>query len=115
MEYSEAVKLAEECANTGTPMPSYRSHKTVWALKIKEVLPAPKPTIEELDRILNGDGGTNDVGAFIVPEGHFAPFAVSREYIDKHKPEAGGYYVTYKDGYQSFSPAIAFEEGYTRE
>jgi hypothetical protein len=32
----------------------------------------------------------------------------------KHSPEAGGYYVQYKDGYTSFSPAEAFEEGYTR-
>ena len=32
----------------------------------------------------------------------------------KHDPQAGGYYVVYADGYQSFSPAQAFEEGYTR-
>jgi len=32
----------------------------------------------------------------------------------KHKPEVGGYYVVYADGYKSFSPAQAFEEGYTR-
>ena len=29
-------------------------------------------------------------------------------------PEVGGYYVVHKDGYKSFSPANAFEEGYTR-
>ena len=27
--------------------------------------------------------------------------------------EAGGYYVRYPDGYESWSPAEAFEEGYT--
>jgi hypothetical protein len=32
--------------------------------------------------------------------------------LDKHKPEVGGYYVVYKEGYKSFSPAGAFEEGY---
>lgn len=32
----------------------------------------------------------------------------------KHKPVAGGYFVVYEDGYESFSPAKAFEEGYTR-
>jgi hypothetical protein len=32
----------------------------------------------------------------------------------KHKPEVGGYYVVYKDGYRSFSPAEAFETGYEK-
>ena len=32
----------------------------------------------------------------------------------KHQPTVGGYYVVYKDGYKSFSPADAFESGYTR-
>lgn len=27
--------------------------------------------------------------------------------------EVGGYFVKYADGYESFSPAKAFEEGYT--
>ena len=34
-------------------------------------------------------------------------------YMHKHKPEVGGYYVVYEDGYKSFSPAGAFESGYT--
>jgi hypothetical protein len=51
----------------------------------------------------------------IMPEdSRYAPFAVDAAYVRKHKPEAGGYYVQYKDGYRSFSPATAFEEGYTR-
>lgn len=36
------------------------------------------------------------------------------EYMQKHQPRAGGYFVVYKDGYESWSPAEAFEEGYTR-
>ena len=39
---------------------------------------------------------------------------MSPEYVAKHKPEVGGYYVVYEDGYKSFSPAGAFESGYTR-
>gem|GEM_PF-3820118 len=39
--------------------------------------------------------------------------AVSEEYFAKHHPEAGGYYVRYEDGYESFSPAEAFEKGYS--
>jgi len=38
---------------------------------------------------------------------------VDNKYIEKHEPKVGGYYVRYKDGYQSFSPKEAFEEGYT--
>lgn len=51
---------------------------------------------------------------FITPaEGDYAPFEVDWAFMAKHKPEAGGYYVVYDDGYKSFSPAKAFEEGYT--
>jgi hypothetical protein len=114
MTFSDAAKQIEASANTATPMPLYRCHKEVWALRIVEVIPAPKPTIEELDRILNGDEGTTDVGAILVVEGHFAPIAVTRDFIGRHQPQAGGYYVVYKDGYKSFSPATAFEQGYTR-
>lgn len=41
------------------------------------------------------------------------PFEVSQAWIAKHQPHAGGYCVFYKDGYTSFSPADAFEDGYT--
>lgn len=34
-------------------------------------------------------------------------------WITKHKPEVGGYLVVYEDGYKSYSPAKAFEEGYS--
>lgn len=29
------------------------------------------------------------------------------------KGKVGGYYVVYEDGYESWSPAEAFEKGYT--
>lgn len=35
-------------------------------------------------------------------------------YVQKHAPKAGGYFVAYEDGYKSWSPAEAFESGYTR-
>lgn len=31
----------------------------------------------------------------------------------KHNPSVGGYFVVYEDGYLSYSPADAFESGYT--
>jgi len=81
-------------------MPRYRCHKEVWALKIRSV-----------------DFGLGDAfgKCWITPEDHgYAKFEVPREYMDKHSPQPGGYYVVYADGYQSYSPAKAFEEGYTR-
>ena len=82
----------------GAGMPRYTSHKTVYALKIKSVA-----------RQLDGD-------AFITPaEDGYAPFMADVDYVAKHCPEAGGYYVVYADGYASFSPAAAFESGYTRD
>jgi len=83
---------------TETEMPKYRCHKEVWALKIKAVKPEALTT-----------------GAVLVfEEDGYAPMRVPQGFIDKHDPQPGGYFVQYKDGYQSFSPAKAFEEGYTR-
>ncbi len=86
-----------------TEMPKYSCHKQVHALKIKDVVP----------NSIFGD--ESDGRMILVPEEkEFAPFVVSREYVKKHNPVAGGYYVVYEDGYKSFSPAQAFESGYTR-
>ena len=72
-------------------MPRYKCHKEVWALKIASI-DDTRITPEE-------DGYESlDVGA---------------GYIEKHKPEVGGYFVMYEDGYKSYSPAEAFESGYT--
>lgn len=85
-------------------MPRYQSHKIVHALKIAEIA-----------RNIPEEGCESDGGAFIHPsEEGYAPFYVDFAYMSKHKPEVGGYYVVYNDGYKSFSPAAAFEEGYTR-
>lgn len=40
------------------------------------------------------------------------PVYVETKYIAKHEPQVGGYYVRYKDGYESWSPADVFESGY---
>ena len=110
MTFAEAKQQADACANTGTPMPLYRCHKDVWALKIAEIhLEFPRTDTYSMGEIVT------TVGAIIVPsEAGFAPFYVDGEYLRKHQPKVGGYYVVYKDGYTSFSPAAAFEEGYSR-
>jgi hypothetical protein len=79
-------------------LPLYKCHKQVRAVKIGSITPDTTPT-----------------GATIVPDDRsFGAFHVDAVYLAKHKPHNGGYFVVYADGYQSFSPAKAFEEGYTR-
>jgi hypothetical protein len=39
---------------------------------------------------------------------------VSREYLAKHQPQVGGYYIRYPDdGYESFCPADVFDRTHT--
>ena len=52
--------------------------------------------------------------AIILRFGPDAAPAVTRAFMARHQPEVGGYFVRYEDGYESFSPAAAFESGYTR-
>lgn len=97
----------------GIEMPRYVSHKTVWALKIKEI-EFHKPTIAELEAILDGDAPETPAATITPEDKGYASFGVTTDYVSKHNPQTGGYFVVYKDGYESFSPAVAFEEGYTR-
>jgi hypothetical protein len=93
-------------------MPLYRCHKEVYALKIKEVIKHAHP-----DPLFNDamfEASDKFQGAHLIVEEPFSPIPVTAEWYRKHDPQAGGYYVVYKDGYKSFSPAGAFEEGYTR-
>lgn len=77
------------------PVPRYRCHKEVSALKIAHVIPNPR-----------------GVELHFVDE-RFAPHQVDASWAAKHKPAPLGYWVCYDDGYQSYSPAAAFEAGYT--
>lgn len=88
-------------------MPQYRSHKKVWALKIRSII---------FDGDLARKEGRETSGRAIIwpEEDGYAAFNVDADYVRKHDPKAGGYYVVYADGYKSWSPAEAFEEGYTR-
>ena len=42
----------------------------------------------------------------------YAQRRVSAAYVQRHDPRPRTYYVVYADGYESCSPAKAFEEGY---
>lgn len=74
-------------------LPKYKSHKVVEAFKIESI--EPEGDVFKL----TGEG---------------CAILVSRKYEKKHKPKVGGYFVKYEDGYLSWSPAEAFEKGYTR-
>ena len=80
-------------------MPRYKCHKEVHALKIAAI------------EIL-GDGFASIAPA----DKGFAVFKTKGPFASKfsggaiHDP---GYYVVYADGYESWSPTKAFEEGYT--
>ena len=94
--------------DAGRQLPRYRSHKEVWALKIKSIVAL---TAESL----TGPDKPSPDGALIYPEdAGYGPVSVDQKYMDKHEPKVGGYYVVYRDGYKSWSPASEFEDGYTR-
>ena len=76
-------------------LPRYRCHKQVWALQIKYVIANPRGF--ELHFF-------NE---------RYAPIEVDAVWVAKHSPAPGGYFVVYDDGYKSYSPAKAFEEGYS--
>jgi hypothetical protein len=73
----------------------YKCYKEVTAFKIKEI-----------------KGGMG-LGYTLIPEDPELKSAhVGHNYIGRHNPKVGGYFVEYADGYQSWSPAAAFESGY---
>ncbi len=80
-------------------MPRYRCHKEVQALKIAEVFIPDPPEFDGARLRFEDD--------------RFPSLDVPDDYVAKHDPKPGGYLVVYADGYQSFSPAEAFESGYT--
>ncbi len=84
-------------------MPKYKCHKEVWALKISAIERSEGSPEQE------SDGSAT----LSFEDDGFAPIKVDWEYMCKHKPQAGGYYVVYADGYKSWSPAEAFEAGYS--
>jgi hypothetical protein len=90
-----------------TEMPRYKCHKEVHALKIEAV---------KRDCDWAADEGRETDGSALLhfAEPGYAPIRVDAEFMRTKKPEPGGYYVVYYGGYASYSPAGAFDAGYTR-
>lgn len=90
--------------NTVAEMPRYKCHKEVQALKIKSVEWECQPW----------QGIQSGPATLTFEDERYAPLMVGRQYTARNmKLAAGGYYVVYDDGYQSYSPAEAFEAGYS--
>ena len=79
------------------PLPKYKSHKEVWALKIAaiEFGPTGQAKIVPVDKTY----------AALVVDSYRHKFTGDEKDL--------GYYVRYADGYESWSPTKAFEDGYT--
>lgn len=73
-------------------MPAYRSHKIIHALEIKAV----------------------DGYRLSFVEAEFADIEADPAMFSRYTPVPGDRYMVYPDGYKSFSPKRAFEDGYTR-
>lgn len=114
----------------GWNIPAYRCHKEVRALKIASIETEQMPAFQRATCrgcfALNSACGNCERCDWershgprmstwlITDEPGQGRIRVTAEYVAKHKPQPGGYYVVYDDGYESFSPGKAFEEGYTR-
>lgn len=86
-----------------TEMPLYDCHKRVRALKIQSV--------RSKTDIRPGSPYTHSI---IFEDGAYAPRSVTGDWVKSFDPQPGGYLVEYNDGYLSYSPAKAFEEGYNK-
>jgi hypothetical protein len=116
-EFIEEEKTMDENQlqqGAGTPatpnnLPLWRCHKIVEAFRIREIR-AISPAIRR-----GGITGPLLVAALVPDEEGINYVEVSKEYMDKHQPKTGGYYVRYpRDGYESYSPYEPFQFGYTR-
>lgn len=82
-------------------MLKFKSHKVVEAAKIKEIV-----------RLGYNAGTDTEDHGLIFEDGDRV--RVAFDWLAKHAPKVGGYFVRYPDGYTSWSPAAAFEQGYTK-
>lgn len=94
-------------ASPSAEMPRYKCHKEVHALKIARIVDHRQAQDTDIE------GG----GILFFEDARFAQIAVEKDWMDRCNigPDTGlGYYVVYADGYKSWSPTKAFEEGYTK-
>ena len=95
----ESDRVEDSGANTvKLELPEYKCHKIVQAAKITEI----------------ENHESNGFGSRTMIFGEIGMQFLTDAWKEKHNPEVGGYFVIYEDGYTSYSPAEAFEAGYTK-
>ena len=73
----------------------YKCHKVVRAMHIAAITQRATP-----------------FPGFVLADLASNEWVITTEFMERHNPETGGYIVMYEDGYTSFSPKEAFEDGY---
>lgn len=92
--------FGENVSGKPNDLPRYLCHKEVQALQIFCV---------------EDEQPHNEGARWVQFNDHkYAPVLAPKEMFARYVPVSGDYYVVYADGYESFSPKRAFEEGYTR-
>lgn len=92
-------------------LPHYRCHKVVRAARIY-AQGSPTDDGENIYVVVSLTDEDERRGEYTFPK-HTAVLLVPKD-VYARKPENAGYIVVYDDGYVSWSPSKAFEEGYTR-
>lgn len=77
-------------------LPLWQAHRTVRAAKILKI-----------SRVGN-------TGLYLLDLEDGLHVHVTYSFVERHTPFVGGYFVRHNDGFESFSPKHAFEEGYRR-
>lgn len=94
---SKTLKTVNELGAEAAGVPEYKCHKKVRAAEILAATPLSPH---------------ENIGFSLALKGVKSAYDVTWDWYVKHSVQIGGYLVFYKDGYVSFSPADAFEEGY---
>lgn len=85
-------------------VPRYRSHKVVYALKIGEFLASTMT--ENGIGVFRPEDQSLGIDCVYTSRGWLSRFAATDSDL--------GYWVQYEDGFESWSPSEAFENGYQR-
>lgn len=116
-EEYENLKIRQSRTIARSTLPKFKCHKNVHAAKISNIYivhqqngddPAYRHLVLEIEMPQNPSINPN-----IMQELKKEYICVPKEYLERNNPKAGGYYVLYEDGYESYSPAKQFEDGYT--
>jgi hypothetical protein len=98
-ELTGDTREGETMQKAQVEIPLYKCHKEVRAAKITEIQ----------------SHESNGVGSHTMVFGDISGSKfLTDEWKARHNPEVGGYFVLYADGYTSYSPEAAFEEGYSK-